>query len=323
MPGPKKFSYLLFAALVAGVALLHLGSVALAGLISYMIIDLTHRALARWMPRFLARVSSVVIFALTAVLLFWMFWTFLRLGLARTPLILASLLPRIDHLVSSYGLDLPFENLQELRAYINEALRENARGITKASGLLTKGFFQIIIGVFAAFLCFLSDHPKEYKPNLFDAVRKEFDERVAVYMIGFEKVLGAQVAISGVNTVLTGIFLFVTDIPYIHFLVLATFIFGMLPIIGNVISNTIIVATALTVSPQHAVFALGFLVLIHKGEYFLNSRIVGSSIDSPMWLTLIGILVGEVVMGVPGIILAPTMIHYVREEMLAIRAEAR
>jgi predicted PurR-regulated permease PerM len=33
-----------------------------------------------------------------------------------------------------------------------------------------------------------------------------------------------------------------------------------------------------------------------------------------MWLTLIGIVVGEKLMGIPGMILAPVILHYIKVE---------
>ncbi len=61
---------------------------------------------------------------------------------------------------------------------------------------------------------------------------------------------------------------------------------------------------------------LVYLVLIHKLEYFLNSKIIGERIKSPMWLTLVGIILGERLMGIPGMILAPVVLHYVKVEAL-------
>jgi predicted PurR-regulated permease PerM len=93
-----------------------------------------------------------------------------------------------------------------------------------------------------------------------------------------------------------------------------TFLCGLLPIIGNIISNTLIVAVGFTLSPRVALFALIFLVAIHKLEYFLNSKIIGDRIKNPMWLTLIGIVLGEKLMGIPGMILAPVVLHYIKVE---------
>jgi predicted PurR-regulated permease PerM len=124
--------------------------------------------------------------------------------------------------------------------------------------------------------------------------------------------------ISLVNTAFTVVFLSAMGFPYIPFLALATFIFGCIPIVGNLVSNTLICGTALTISPQAALGSLAFLVAIHQAEYFLNSRIMGSYIEAPMWQLLLGMLVGEGLLGVPGVVLAPAVMHYVREEMRAI-----
>jgi predicted PurR-regulated permease PerM len=51
--------------------------------------------------------------------------------------------------------------------------------------------------------------------------------------------------------------------------------------------------------------------------FTLNSKIVGRRIDSPVWLTLIGLLVGERLMGIPGLILAPVILHYIGLEASA------
>ena len=93
-----------------------------------------------------------------------------------------------------------------------------------------------------------------------------------------------------------------------------TFLCGLLPIIGNVISNTLIVFVAFTISPPMALVSLVFLVVIHKLEYFLNSKIIGDRIKNPMWLTLLGIVLGEKLMGIPGMILAPVVLHYIKIE---------
>ena len=60
--------------------------------------------------------------------------------------------------------------------------------------------------------------------------------------------------------------------------------------------------------------ALIFLVVIHKLEYFLNSKIIGDRIRNPMWLTLVALVLGEKLMGIPGMILAPVVLHYIKME---------
>jgi predicted PurR-regulated permease PerM len=130
----------------------------------------------------------------------------------------------------------------------------------------------------------------------------------------FETVMSAQVIISGINTALTSAFVYATSLPYAAIVVVLTFLCGLLPVIGNIISNTIIVGIAFTISPQFAGWALLFLVVIHKLEYFLNSKIIGGRIRHPMWLTLLALLLGERLLGIPGIILAPVVLSFIKAE---------
>src|SRR6185369_7574866 len=106
--------------------------------------------------------------------------------------------------------------------------------------------------------------------------------------------------------------------PYAPIVIGVTFLCGMLPIIGNIISNSVITGIAFTISPQLAFTALIFLIVLHKFEYFLNSKIVGDRIKNPVWLTLLGIILGERLMGIPGIILAPVILDFIKVEASTI-----
>jgi predicted PurR-regulated permease PerM len=101
-----------------------------------------------------------------------------------------------------------------------------------------------------------------------------------------------------------------------------TFLCGLLPIVGNLISNVIIVGLAFTISFKVAVIALGFLVAIHKLEYFLNSKIIGDRIRNPIWLTLLALIIGERLMGIPGMVLAPVVLNYLRLELSKVEVQS-
>jgi len=311
----RKTSYALFAALVVAACWMQLGPVVLAGLFSYMLLDLIDRRLGTFMPPFAARTVSVVVFTLTALSLAWLFGQFVRLSLQRLPVIIGSVLPTLDAFAERHGFTLPFDDLQGLRATFLRTLTENARSVTQFSGLLTRDFFQVVVGIFIAVANFLSSHESDSVGTFYDELGLEFDRRMQLFMACYEKVLGAQVVISLINTAITALFVAIVDIPYLHFLTLSTFILGVVPLVGNVATNAIIVGAALTVSPQKGLAAFIFLIVSHKAQYFLNSRIIGSTLKTPMWMTLLGLLIGEVVLGIPGLILAPAVLAYVREEL--------
>jgi predicted PurR-regulated permease PerM len=141
----------------------------------------------------------------------------------------------------------------------------------------------------------------------------------------FHNIVFAQVKISLLNTVFTAIFLllvlplFGVHLPLAKTLVLVTFIVGLLPVIGNLISNTVITVVALSISLGTGIAALAFLVAIHKLEYFLNARILGTQIRARAWELLVAMLVMEAAFGLPGVIAAPIFYAYLKSELEAAK----
>lgn len=101
-------------------------------------------------------------------------------------------------------------------------------------------------------------------------------ERFTTFYHSFATVMGAQIRISFINTMLTSVFLIWNGYPHLLVIVVLTFLLGMLPILGNLLSNTLIIGVGFTVSHRTAFLALLFLVAIHKFEYFLNRRSSGT-----------------------------------------------
>jgi predicted PurR-regulated permease PerM len=149
--------------------------------------------------------------------------------------------------------------------------------------------------------------------------------RVSVLSGAFRNVVFSQIRISALNTLLTGIYLagvlpaMGIQLPLLKTLIAVTFLVGLIPILGNLISNTVIVIVSLSVSPFVAVSSLAFLVIIHKLEYFVNARIIGSRIRARAWEILLAMLFMEAAFGIPGLIAAPIYYAYVKDELTARR----
>ncbi|PYQ60307.1 MAG: hypothetical protein DMF53_17225, partial [Acidobacteria bacterium] len=139
----------------------------------------------------------------------------------------------------------------------------------------------------------------------------------------FRRIVFAQVRISALNTTLTALYLAVllplagVRLPLVKTLIVLTFLAGLLPVIGNLISNTVIVVVSMSYSAGAALGALIFLVVIHKLEYFLNARIVGSEIKARAWELLLAMLVMEAAFGMAGLIAAPIYYAYLKMELAA------
>lgn len=146
-------------------------------------------------------------------------------------------------------------------------------------------------------------------------------ERVAFLGMAFRRIVFSQVRISALNTFLTGIFLAIVmpamgyDLPLVKTMIAVTFLVGLLPIIGNIISNTVIVLISINISIGAAISALLFLVIIHKLEYFINARIIGTQIRARAWEILLALLVMDSVFGIAGLVAAPIYYAYLKDEL--------
>jgi len=131
----------------------------------------------------------------------------------------------------------------------------------------------------------------------------------------------AQLRISALNTVFTAAYLVVllplfdVHLPLTKTLIGVTLVTGMLPVIGNLVSNTVIVVVSLALSPYVALASLLFLIVIHKLEYFLNARIIGAQIQARSWELLLAMLVMEAAFGLPGVVAAPIYYAYLKREL--------
>ena len=164
----------------------------------------------------------------------------------------------------------------------------------------------LVVGALAALHLPVRPNKNDSAAPLAVALRRGFDG----LMDSFNAVVFAQFRIAIVNTVLTAIYLFGVlpllgmPLPLAGTLVAATFVASLLPVVGNLISNTMIVVISLTHSIATAGLSLVWLVIIHKLEYFLNAHIVGSRIRASAWEILVVMIVLEALFGLAGLISA-------------------
>jgi predicted PurR-regulated permease PerM len=70
----------------------------------------------------------------------------------------------------------------------------------------------------------------------------------------------------------------------------------------------------LTISLSVAAIALAYLVIIHKLEYFVNAKIIGTKINASAWEVLLAMLIFESIFGLSGLIVAPIFYAYIKLE---------
>lgn len=319
MNKPIRISYWFIAATFLLVGWLHLGTPLLAALFSFFALEKLLFSGKKWL--------AILLFALILVAGSVFLGRFATQAVVALPAVADKAIPSIIDYADRNGVELPFSDWASLKGVALDWARHQAGFVGRFATDATREVVFLIIGIVVALSLFLNsavdlDHARHrIRNNLYSLTAAAIADRFVVFYKSFSTVMGAQIIISAINTTLTAIFVLFAGLPNGAVIIGVTFLCGMLPVVGNLISNTVIVAIAFTVSPKMALFALGFLVVIHKLEYFLNSKIIGDRIRNPVWLTLLGLILGEKLMGIPGMIIAPVLLNYVKVEAAAIEVQ--
>ena len=317
--------------ILAGLALflvlhLHLLTAFLAGLLVY---ELVHLIAPRVQKRLFGQPARLVAVALLAALIVGLITAaifgvvaFLRSEAGS----LTALVHRMAEILESARNSLPPwivrylpDTMDDMRLAVSTWLHEHASELRLAGAETGRALLHILIGMIIGAMMSL----REVRTDRSDKpLAHALNERAGRIGDAFRRVVFAQVRISLINTIFTAIYLvfvlpmFDVHLPFAKTMVAVTFFAGLLPVVGNLISNMVIVVVSLATSIYVATASLTFLVVIHKLEYFLNARIVGSRIHAHAWELLVAMLGMEAAFGLPGVVAAPIYYAYVKAELV-------
>ena len=323
MPRHTISSYLLAVTAVFLGLRFHLLPAAFAGLAVYVLTLKLARHLPKNMNRFAHKVALGVVVVCVITCLTSAsaaIWSFIGSsnGIAALLSTVVDTLGSLRRTLPASVADVLPTTIEGLRQQLVEMLGEHVQKISVVGLEGFKVFAHILLGMVVGGMAAVH-HFKEHDsaPPLISALRS----RLRTLATAFDKVVFAQVKISALNTALTAIYLLIAlplfgiHLPMATILVLLTFAVGMLPVVGNLVSNTVIVVISLGVSPGVGIASLLFLVLIHKAEYFMNARIVGHEVQATAWELLSAMLLLEAVFGIPGLVAAPVVYAWLKAEV--------
>jgi predicted PurR-regulated permease PerM len=323
MPKHSTVSYILSLAVVFLVLRFQLLPAIFAGLAVYV---LTLK-LARHLPKNMNRVARKVALGVVVICVITCLtsaaaaiWSFIGSshGIAALLTTIVDTLGSLRGTLPTSVADVLPTTIEGLRQQLIEMFGEHVQKISVVGMEGIKVFAHILLGMVVggmAAVHHFNEHDKA--PPFISAMRK----RLRTLTTAFDKVVFAQVKISALNTALTAAYLLVAlplfgiKLPMAAILVLLTFAVGMLPVVGNLVSNTVIVVISLGISPAVGISSLFFLVLIHKAEYFMNARIVGHEVQATAWELLSAMLLLEAVFGVVGLVAAPVVYAWLKAEV--------
>ena len=235
------------------------------------------------------------------------------------------LLDYIARTVLELRLKLP----PEIAAYLPEAasdvqkmvadyLRTQAGSLALAGRAWLEAVLFAYVGLIVGGLAAVAQSTAERRP-----LAAQLHLRVTRFGEAFRQIVAAQFWIAAFNTLLTAVFLLFLlpmwdmKLPYTPALISLTFVAGLVPIVGNLVCNTVLTLVGLSVSPGAAAVCLGFLILIHKAEYAINAKVVGARTQMAVWELLSVMFVAEAVFGPAGLVAAPLYYAYLKKELQA------
>ena len=180
-------------------------------------------------------------------------------------------------------------------------------GALRVSLGIINGIFGVIF-VVALTIYFVSSL-ENMKGGLYDLVpatrRPGFVEIAEEIFDSVGNYLSGMFLLAVINSVFTFILLTILGVPWAPVLAAFALPITFIPVVGSLISASLMTLVSLFTSPQTGLIVLiVMLVYLQFEAYFLTPRIVGKAIRIPGSLVLIGAMVGATLLGLLGALVA-------------------
>lgn len=299
----------------------------LAGLLVFELVHIISPYIARKLPGTRAKFVAVGLLAIVVVGLLTLLGTLLTAFFRSDSGSLANLVAQMAQIIEDSRKILPSwidsrlpEDALTLQQAVTVWLREHSTDLQFVGKEAGRHAVHILVAMIIGSMLALREFVavENYKP-----FARAMAGRITLFGDAFRNIVFAQVRISAINTLFTGIYLAIilplvgVHLPFTKTMIAITFIVGLLPVIGNLISNAVIVVVSMSHSLGVALGSLLFLVVIHKFEYFLNARIIGGQIRANAWELLIAMILMEAAFGLAGVVAAPIYYAYIKSELRA------
>jgi predicted PurR-regulated permease PerM len=320
--------YIVIVSAVLMIALTHLMSLCVYFLFLYLLTDLFTKDLQRRVPMIPSAVLFWLLFVIELGLFTLALLTIVPLVMKDFPSYFALVRDNSIGFIHVMSVKFGFAvDEQAIKAFIVSQSAKSFSIAVKVLNGISKELALLLFAFILNLLLFLEN----------GAVAKIFagkDKTMLIYLYDFcalrvkrfygyfRKVMVGQFFISLINTTITFILIMLIGLPHKITLVCIVFLCGLLPVIGNLISNTILSLTALiSIGIPAFLMCLALLVGVHKLEYFLNGKIIGTIISLPMFVTVLSLLLGEALLGVFGMIIAIPLVLSIRDELDSIKVD--
>ena len=210
-----------------------------------------------------------------------------------------------DPSIKSFLESNNFGFAEKVNQFFNDILLFSAE-LLKGIGKWSLDIFMIII----LSLFFLLEKNKMmefaelFKESKISFVYNELTPVLVRFNKAFGAIIKAQLLITFINMILTIIALAVLGFPNLFALGLLILLFGLIPVVGAIISAIPLVLIGYSIGGiQYVVYVLIITVVIHSlGTYLIFPKILSNFTHMPNFLTLIILIISEHLFGIWGLI---------------------
>jgi predicted PurR-regulated permease PerM len=268
---------------------------------------------ARWLTRRgLPRWAAVVLVLLAVFVILGGFIASAVPPLAAQTSALVNEMPKYMHELQDHNstlgkLNAKYHVQQRLTSLLSSKGTALIGGVLGAGELVISAFSSmVLVLVLTVYFLASMDQTKTFFYRLIPQSRRErgillgeeIFTKVGGYVLG--NVLTSLIAGAG-----TFFWMLAWGIPYPLLLGLLVALLDLIPVIGSWVGGTIVTLVALTVSLPVAVATLVFYVCYKLAEdYFIVPRVMGRTVRVPALVSLIAVLLGGVLLGIVGALIA-------------------
>lgn len=249
-----------------------------------------------WKNRIFSTVVAIIIIVFLGIGLYFS----VRMLTSDLLVLLQESEPLIAESLMRLGLDeTMLQDINRLYGYAGEFLQENLVLLSNFGSVL----LNVVLGVVFGVLLFYHDTNKYGKyRNIWTLTEYKINYFARLMFCSFKTIMGTQVLIAIMNTMMITVYsllitpmFFSSFLPYYYIIIPLVFLFSLIPVVGNLIVNFLIIIASLQLSLYYSIAGIIYFFIAHKLELLIVGRILHLRMEVPFVLILFSMVLGELV----------------------------
>lgn len=204
--------------------------------------------------------------------------------------------PLILDAMSKFGLEQNIKTVTDFYQIIVDFMKANVGFITFSATLIIKVIIGIILGIVVHFSMIEIQDTRTVWGSSVNII----NEQCQIIYKSFRDVMSIQILISLMNTTIISIlalgitYIFYGEfLPYWYVIIPLTAILSLVPVVGNILINIVLVLSTIQISTVFVLVGLGLFLIIHKLELIVIGNKMNEKVNVPFIIILFSMVLGE------------------------------